>query len=141
MHPDDIGKKKTNTSSSLSPATDQYLAYLYVYREHIEQISKMIYVTPQFEFLSSHEKLNNLIVQLADVIASLETLSGNPLGNRFNKRAVLRHLNDARIELTMAATLASDHDRQVQIKCIDHIVKCRNNLNLAKSLMPSQISS
>lgn len=141
MQPDDIEKKKTDTSFNSPTSTEQYLASLSAYRDQIDQLSKLIHVTPPLEFLNDHEKLSNINLQIADVIDNLENLSGNLLGERFNKTAVLRHLNSARVELTIAATLVGDHDRQVQIMCFDHIVKCREYLNIAKSLMPSTTSS
>ena len=52
----------------VQPQQTQHLASLYAYREQIDQLSKLFYVTPQLELLSDYETLSNLNVQLADII-------------------------------------------------------------------------
>lgn len=136
MQPDNTAEKKTDTSTGFPTSTDQYLAYLYAHKEQIDLISQLINSTPQLELINDHEKVRNLVLQIADVINDLEALSGNPLGKKFNKRSVLKHLNNARVELNKASLLAGATDTLTQILCFEHIVKCRDYLNLAKDLMP-----
>lgn len=126
----------TSPSTGIPPSADPYLANIYAYREQIEQISRLINSTPQWELARDYEKIKNIELQIADVIDNLENLRGNPLGEKFSKVNVLKNLNTARVELNTASRLAASTDEQVQIMSFNHIVECRGYLNLAKGLMP-----
>ena len=104
----------------------------------LNKLSKLINSTPQKELVQDYGKITNIELQIADAIDNLENLSENPLGKRFNKGAVLRHLNAARVELNIASTLAGAPDTQTQILCFERIVKCRDYLNRAKDLIPTK---
>ena len=141
MESDDTERNKTDTSSGTPPSTDQYLASLTAYREQIQQLSKMLFVTSQSELLSDNKTLRNIDLQLTDVIYNLEKLSGNPLGKKFNKTAFLKHLNNASLEINTVLYLAGSKSQMTSTKCFEHIVKCCEHLNMAKSLIPSPASS
>ena len=87
--------------------------------------------------MSDYRKVKSFELEIADVIYNLETLSGNPLGNKFNKTAVLKHLNTARVELNIASLLASATKERTKVLSFEHIVKCREYLQRAKGLMAS----
>ena len=114
--------------NAISPAfsdIDQYQAHVNVYRDQIAQISQLINFSPQREFVSNYEEVIHVELGIADVIHNLEMLSGNPLGRRFNKSAILGHLNNAHVELNTAVSLAGATDTPTQILGFEHIVKCR----------------
>jgi hypothetical protein len=134
--PGNSAKKGNKAGSDSSASTHQYLVYIHVYKEQINQISQSINLMPQWELVSNYGRVKNVESEIADVIHNLETLSGNPLGRSFNRRAVLGHLNNARVEINIASHLAGSTSRLTSAKCFEHIVKCRDHLNRAKTLMP-----
>jgi hypothetical protein len=145
LYPKSLQKKEIDNTLEKRPDTntgslssDEYLAYVSAYREQIDTISKSINLTPQWEFVSDYGKVKNLELQIADIILNLEILGGIPLRRSFNKAAVLRHLNNARVELNKASFLAGATDMQQRALSFEHIVKCRNYLNLAMGLMPAK---
>ncbi len=136
--PGNTAKNGNNAGTDSSGSAHQYLVYIYAYREQIEQISRSINLVPQWELVSNYGKVKSFELEIADVINNLEALSGNPLGRRFNKNAVLGHLNAARVELNTASHLAGSTNRRTSAECFNHIVMCRNYLNKAKDIMPSK---
>lgn len=134
--PGNTAKNGNKAGSDSSASTQQYLVYIHVYKEQINQISQSINLMPQWELVSNYGKVQNFELEIADVIQNLENLNGNPLGRRFNKRAILGHLNNARVEINIASHLAGSTSRLTSAKCFEHIVKCREYLNRAKNLMP-----
>ena len=51
---------------------DQFIAYIYAYKQQIEQISKLINSTPQKELVQDYGKITNIELQIADAIDNLE---------------------------------------------------------------------
>ena len=125
----------TNSSTAASTSEDSYLINIRAYRDQIEQISKLINKSHQWELASNYDKVKNVETQIVDAIDNLESLKGKPSDEEFKKGDILKHLYKARVELNQAARLASSTDVQVQNLCFDHLVECRNYLNLAKDLM------
>lgn len=134
--PGNTAKNGKKAGSGSSASTEKYLVHMRVYKEQINQISQSINSMPQWELVSNYGKVKNFELEIADVIHNLEKLSGNPSGRNFNKRAVLGHLNNARVEINIASHLAGSKSRLTSAKCFEHIVKCREYLNRAKNLMP-----
>lgn len=117
------------------PNADKYMASIYAYMQQIIQISQLLNFTPYWEIVSDYGKVKNVELEIADVIYNLETLGGISLRKGFNKRNILRHLNSARVEINIASRLAGATDEQKQALCFEHIVTCREYLNLAIGLM------
>lgn len=136
--PDKKAENTTDDNIGSSTSIDQSLAEIYAYREQIEKLSKLINTTPQQELVKDYGKIKKIESQMADVIEQLEAHSGNFSGKKFNKGAVLKHLDNARVELNTASTLAEDTDRQIQVLSYSHIPKCREHLKLAIGLMSSK---
>jgi len=139
LQPSDTAKKKTDTSSST--AAQRYLAQIYPYREIILQVSNDFMKNSLSELASNHPKLQNYERQIAVVIRNLENLGRPPSGVRFNKKAVLKHLFNARTELNTTIFLATAPDVQINVLSLEHLNKCHYYLNLAISLIPSPTSS
>lgn len=134
---DTTAKMGMETGTGTSTSADSYLTNLRAYRDQIEQISKLINSSPQWELASDYDKVKSIDKQIADAIDNLIALSGNPLGEAFDKGKILKNLTTARVELNKASRLAASKDEQVQILCFDHIVACWDYLNLTKDLMSS----
>lgn len=115
--------------------SNQYLPYIYAYRDQINRISQFINSIPQWELVSDYERVKTIELQIADVINNLRTFDGTPLGKKLNISAVLKHLYNARNELNSAAVLAKASNSRTKIACFEHITKCIEYLNLAQGLM------
>jgi len=127
----------TNASDSTSTSEDPYLAEIRAYRDQIKEVSKLINSLPQWELASKNDKVQEVEKQIADAIANLESLKGNPPVEGFNKSTVIDHLETARVKLNQAARQATSPDVQVQNMCFDLLKDCRKYLNLAKDLISS----
>jgi hypothetical protein len=136
--PENTAEDGIDIATGFPTPINQNLVQIYASREQIDEIAQVLNLTPHQDIVKDLAKVQTIELQIADVIKDLETLSENPLGKRFNKRPVLKHLNNARVELNTASLLAADTDTRTKILGFEHVVKCRDYLNLAKDLIPSK---
>ena len=138
MVDDNKARKAPNDSTGTSEAAQQYLVQIYSYRGIILQISQQLLDTSLYTLASNQIRLENYEKQIIDVIRNLEYLGRAPAGVKFNKRAVLGALNNARDELGMALFLLNTSDPEKAAKGVKNITRCRGYLNLALQNIPSK---
>ena len=134
QEPGNLAKKRTNlTTGSTAQPDPKLLSLLDPYRKAIHELSLQLMKQSWREYKNDSTIADTVEGQLRDTIINLEKHRRSSIGNGVTVEAILKPLKEAQKALYRALDLAERGD----LSCYDEYDKCRDNIYLAESLMPT----